>query len=63
MSRWKELDVDRKSIQEIELVGQLKKLNANGNATDAGNNQSNLTILEKIKETRLNFSKRSVTVL
>ena len=36
-----------------------------GNATDAGNDQSMfvLTILEKFKETRLKFSQRSVTVL
>ena len=65
LSRQKELDGDPKAIQQIELVGQLKKLNANDNATDAGNNYQSmfvLTILEKIKETRLKFSQRSVTV-
>ena len=45
----------------MEFVGQLKKLDDdddNGNATDVGNDQSMfvLTILEKIKETRLTFS-------
>ena len=43
-----------------------KQLDANDSATDAGdNNQSMfvLTILEKIKETRLKLSQESVTVL
>ena len=46
-------------------MGQLKKLDGDGNASDAGNNQSMfiLIILEKIKETRLKLSQRSVTVL
>ena len=49
LSRQKELDADPKVIQEIEFVGQLKKLCNDGNATDAGNDQSMfvLTILEK----------------
>lgn len=53
-----------KSIQQIEFIGQLQNLDANCNATDAGNDQSMfvLTILEKIKETRLTFSQGSVTV-
>ena len=36
----------------------IKILDDDGNATDAGNNQSMffLTILEKVKETRLKFS-------
>ena len=43
----------------------MKKLDNNGNATDAGNNQSIfvLTTLEKIKETRSQYSQGSVTVL
>ena len=55
LSRRKELDFDPKAIQQTEFIGQLKKLDDNGNATDAGNDQSMfvLTILEKIKETRL----------
>ena len=47
-------------------MGQLKKLGGNDNATDdCDNGQSMfvLTILEKIKETRLKFSQESVTVL
>ena len=66
LKRQKELDIDTKAIQQIELVGQLKKLNANDNATnEAGNDQSMfiLTILEKNKETRLKFSQGSVIVL
>ena len=61
----KELDADPKATQYIEFVGQLKKIGADGNATDAGNDQSVfvLTILEKIKKARLKFSQRSVTVL
>ena len=40
LSRPKELDADLKAIQQIEFVGQLKKLHKNGNATDSGNDQS-----------------------
>ena len=50
LSRQKELDADSKAILQIEFIGQLKKLDTNDNATDAGdNNQSMfvLTILEK----------------
>ena len=66
LSRQKELDADPKATQQIEFVGQLKKTDANGNATDAGNNDEStfvLTILEKIKETRLKFSQENITVL
>ena len=47
LSRQKVLDADTKSIQQIEFVGQLKKLDGDGNARDAGNDQSMfvLTIL------------------
>ena len=40
LTRKKELDVDPTAIQQIESVGQLKKLHSNGNATHAGNDQS-----------------------
>ena len=65
LSRQKELDTDPKAIQQIEFIGLLKKLDDDGNAIDAGNDQSMfvLTSLEKIKETRLKFFQRSVTVL
>ena len=55
LSRQKELD-DPKAIQQID---------DGNNATDADNDPSMfvLTILEKIKETRLEFSQESVTVL
>ena len=64
-SRQKEVDADPKVIQQTEFVGQLKKLADDDNATAAGNDQSMfiLTILEKIKETRLKFSQGSVTEL
>ena len=60
-----ELDTDSKAIQLIQSVGQLKKLDGNDNATDAGFNQSMfvLTIQEKIKEATLKFSQGSATVL
>ena len=57
--------MDKKAIQQIEFAGQLKKLDDNGsNATDGGNDQSMfvLTILEKIKETRLKFFQENITV-
>ena len=60
MSRQKELDADPKVILPIEFVAQLN------NAVDeiiAGKYMFVLTILEKIKETRLKFSQGSVTVL
>ena len=64
-SRQKELDADPKAIQQIQFVEQLKKLDNNGDATDAGNNQSVFVemILEKIEETRLKFCQESVMVL
>ena len=40
MSRQKKLDVDPKAIHQIEFVGRLKKLDNNGDARDADNNQS-----------------------
>ena len=62
LSRQKELDADPKQLQQIELVGQLKKLNDNGNATDASADQNMffLTILEKIKEIQLKSFQGSV---
>ena len=40
MYRTKELNADPKAIHQREFVGQLKKLDDNDNATDAGNYQS-----------------------
>ena len=55
LSRQKELDANPKAIQEIEFIGELKKLDANDNATDARDNgQSSFSFnFKKIKETRL----------
>ena len=65
LSRQKESDADPKAIQQIVLVGQLKKLDNNGNTTDTGNNHSMfvLTILEKFIFSRPKFSQESVTAL
>ena len=65
LSRQKELGADSKAIQQIKFVRQLNKLDNDGSGTDAGANQSMffLTILGKIKGTRLQFSQGSVTVL
>ena len=68
LSRQKDLGDGLKAIQQIEFIEQLKKLDDNGKGADSGNYQSifaliALTILEKIKETRLEFSKGSVKVL
>ena len=57
----KESDADPKAIQEIEFLGQLK--NIDGINADGTQNMFISTILDKIKETRLNFSRGSVTVL
>ena len=59
LSRQKELDADWKAIQQIEFVGQLKKLNGDDNVES----MFILNILEKIKETRLKFSQGNVAVL
>ena len=45
LRRQKELDADPKATQQIEFVGQLKKTDANGNATDAGNNDESMFVL------------------
>ena len=65
MNRQIELDADQKPIKQIEFVVQLKKLDDNGYSTNADNEQSMfiLTILEKLRETRLTFSRGSLTVL
>ena len=60
LRRRKELDADPKVIQQIEFVGQLKNLE---NAIVANESMFVLTVLEKIKETRLKFSQGSITVL
>ena len=60
LKRQKKLNADPKAIQQIAFVGQLKKLN---NANNNPESMFILTILEKNKETRLKFSKGSVTLL
>ena len=59
LSRQKELDAYPKSIQQIEFVGQLKKVN---NAVNNPESIFILMILEKIKEKRLKLSQGSLTV-
>ena len=49
-----------KAIQQLEFVRKFKKLNKNDNNCES---MFVLTILEKIKETRLKFSQGSVTLL
>ena len=61
LSRQKELDADQKAIQQIEFVGKWK--NVDGVNADGTQSMFILTILEKIKETRLIFFQESVTVL
>ena len=56
LNRQKELDIEPEAVQQIKFVGQLKNLDDDGNATNAGDNDQSmivLIILEKIKETRL----------
>ena len=60
-SRQKELDAVSKAIQQIEFFGQLK--NDDVENADGTRFMFVLTILEKIKKTRLKFSQGSVTVL
>ena len=61
LSRQEELDDDQKTIQQTEFVGELR--NVDGINADGTQSMFVLTILEKIKETRLKFSQGSITVL
>ena len=60
LCRQKELDDDPRSSPQIELVGQLKNPD---DVVVGSESMFFLTILEKIKETRLKFSQGSATVL
>ena len=59
LSRQKELGADPKAIQQIEFVGEWKKLNADANPES----MLVLTILEEIKVTRLNFFSRNCNTI
>ena len=65
LSMQEELHADQKAIHQMEFVGQLKKLDSNGNVKDARDDQSMyiLKILEKTKGTRLKFSQGILMVL
>ena len=60
LSRQNELDADPKTIQQKEFGGKLKQVMLQMQAMI---NLFVLMILEKIKKTRLTFSRGSVTVL
>ena len=45
LSRQKELDADPKAIQQIELIGKLKKLIAEEKATDASSADQSMFLL------------------
>ena len=57
-----ELDADAKTIQQIEFVEELKKLD-DDDANNGAESMFILTILEKVKETILTFSQGSLTAL
>ena len=61
MSRQKELDADLKAIQEVEFVEQLN----NTDSVNADGTESMFfsTILERIKEMRLNYFQGSIITL
>ena len=65
LSRQNKLDVDPKATRQIEFVGQLKQLDNNGNATDAGNDESTfvLTILEKNQRKNIKIFSRKCNSL
>ena len=60
-SRQKELDADRKAIQQVGFVGQLK--NDDGENADGTHSMFVVTISEKIKEARLKFLQGSIAVV
>ena len=56
----------QKQLKKIRIRWTIKKLDADDNVADVRDNDESmfvLTILEKIKETRLKFSSESVAVL
>ena len=61
LSRWKELDVDPKVIQQIEFIGKWK--NADGKNANRTQSMFVLTILKKIKEMRVKCTQERITVL
>ena len=61
LSRQEEVDADPKAIQLVEFIEQTQ--NTDGQYAGGTRSIFVLTILEKIKETRLKFSQGSVTVL
>ena len=65
LNRQQQLDADPKAIQQIVFGGKLKNVDDDCNAVNADGPQNIfvLTILEKIKETRLRISQGGVTVL
>ena len=65
LSRQNKLDVDPKATRQIEFVGQLKQLDNNGNANDAGNDESTflLTILEKNQRKNIKIFSRKCNSL
>ena len=58
--------MDPKVIQQIEFVGQLKKLDADDNATDPGNDQS-MFLLKLFKKNHRNkikiFSRKCNSII
>ena len=58
-----ELDADPKAIHQNKTCWTTEKVDTNGNATDAGSEESIfvLKILEKIKENRLKFFLVNIT--
>ena len=58
LSKQNDLDLYANAIQRLELIGQLK--NTGGANADGAQSMFVLTILEKIKETRLKFSQGCV---
>ena len=60
LNRQKELHADSKATQQIEFIGQLKKPD---DKIVANESMFALTTLERIKETRVTFSQRSVSLI
>ena len=62
MKQNEELDAHPKAIQQIDLVGQLKKPNNENNNVNV-ESMFVLKFLEKIKEARLNFSRKCDSII
>ena len=57
LSRKEELDTDLKAIEQVEFAGQLKRVDDNDNAKEAGDDQSIQFFLNSFRKNKRNTTK------